>query len=114
MTNHELPHAPGEDPGRAERRRQYARRVESMPLPCPACLAPVSAATAAARDRDGHAHGRGGRGFRCPHCRAELEPAVPLFAASGPAWYWRLRYEWLADRLARAEVYDREHPGEGL
>ena len=53
--------------------------------------------------------GRGGGRYRCPHCGAELEPAVPLFAGSGVAWYWRLRHEWLAERLARATDYDQQH-----
>jgi hypothetical protein len=34
---------------------------------------------------------------------------VPVVAV-GPGWHWKLRHDWLAERLAKAEAYDREHP----
>ena len=112
MTNRELLRAPRDALGPVERQRHYVLRVESTPVPCPACHTPVEAITAAGLDLDQYAFGRRPPEYRCPRCAAALAQVVPVLAAGGPGWHWALGRAWLAERLAQARLYDREHPGE--
>jgi hypothetical protein len=112
MTNRELLRAPQAALTAVDRQKQSALRVELTPVPCPACQAPTDALTAAGTDIDAFDFGAAGREHRCPHCQAELELVVPVLASAGPGWHWQLKHDWLADRLARAKMYDRDHPNE--
>jgi hypothetical protein len=109
MTNRELLEAPQETLSPAQRRQQTMLRVELTPLPCPACRQPTDALSAAGIDVDAYRSDAGQASYRCPHCGAQLEQAVP-FVATGPGWHWRLGADWLAERLCQADLYDREHP----
>src|SRR3954468_981185 len=111
MTNRELLHVPKETLGPVERQRQFVLNVELTPVPCPACQAPVDALTAAGVDIDQFDFGRTRLKYRCPSCAAELEQVMP-FVAVGPGWFWTLNHDWLAERLAEARVYDRDHATE--
>jgi hypothetical protein len=111
MTNRELLRAPRERLSTLDRQRQQVLQVESCPVPCPACEAPVDAVTASGRDIDEYPFGREPPTYRCPHCAAVLDRVTPL-VAFGPGWHWQLNHEWLTERLRRARLYDREHEGE--
>jgi hypothetical protein len=109
MTNRELLNAPQEGLSPAQRRHQTLLRVELTPLPCPAYRQPTDALSAAGIDVDAYRLDAEPPPYRCPRCGAQLEQAVP-FVATGPGWHWRLGAEWLADRLRKADLYDRAHP----
>jgi hypothetical protein len=111
MTNRELLATPRERLGPVDRQRQHVLRAELSPAPCPACLQPLDALAAAGVDVDAYRFDAETPACRCPHCGAVLDRVVPLFAA-GPGWHWQLNHSWLAGRLRRARLYDREHPGE--
>src|SRR4051812_35526935 len=108
MTNRELLRAPKETLGPVDRQRRFVLTAELAPVPCPACQAPVDALAAAGLDVDAYDFGRTPRVYRCPHCAAVLERVVP-FVAVGPGWFWTVHPAWLAERLAKARQYDREH-----
>jgi hypothetical protein len=111
MTSRELLRAPRDQLSSIDRQRQHVLQVESTPVPCPACKVPVDAITAGGRDVNEYPFGRKPPAYRCPHCAAVLDRVTPLIAF-GPGWHWALNYEWLADRLRKAALYDKEHPGE--
>ena len=64
---------------------------------------------AAGLDVDEYASGTDTPGYHCPHCQAVLDRVTPLIAF-GPGWHWQLNHNWLAERLNKARLYDREHP----
>lgn len=111
MTNRELLRTPKERLGPVNRQRQHVLRAELSPMPCPACLRPLDALTAAGTDIDSYRFGAETSIYRCPDCGAVLERVVPFFAI-GLGWHWQLNHPWLAERLRRARLYDGEHPEE--
>jgi hypothetical protein len=107
MTNRELLAAAREQLGPAARQRQWLLRVQQTAVPCPACSAPLDAFQAAGVDVDAFDFTQA-PAYRCPRCHAELEREssyIPAF----PGWSWRLKPAWLAERLRRADAYDRLH-----
>jgi hypothetical protein len=112
VTNRELLRAPPDRLAPLDKQRRHVLAVESAPVPCPACRAPVDAVTAAGLDIDRYTFDARPPTYRCPHCGAVLDRVTPLVAL-GPGWLWELNHEWLTCRLERARLYDREHPTPG-
>ncbi|MFO0881287.1 MAG: hypothetical protein U0840_28610 [Gemmataceae bacterium] len=108
MTNRELLNAPKERLGPVDRQRQHILRGELAPMPCPACLRPLDALTAAGGDIDSYRFSADTPVYHCPDCGAVLDRVVPIFAI-GPGWHWQLNHSWLADRLRKARLYDEQH-----
>jgi hypothetical protein len=106
VTNRELLKASKEALGAVDRQRQHLLRVELTAVPCPACLTPVNALSAAGIDIDAYSFGAEEPTYCCPHCLAHLEQVVPLFPV-GPGWLWQLNHNWLAERLHKAELFEQ-------
>ena len=109
MTNRELLRTPPERLSSVERQTQHVLAVASIPVPCPACQTRVDAIAAAGLDVDEYACVQETPDYHCPHCQAVLDRVTPLIAF-GPGWHWQLNFEWLAERLNKARLYDRQHP----
>jgi hypothetical protein len=112
VTNRELLRAPPEKLAPPDKQRRHVLAVESTPVPCPVCKAPLDAITASGLDVDQYAFDARTPSYRCPHCRAVLDRVTPLVAL-GPGWLWQINNAWLAERLGKAQLYDREHARTG-
>ena len=91
-----------------DKQRLFLLRVESTPMPCPACKTPVDAITAAGIDLDDYDFGTTTYSYRCPSCRAELDQIVPAFPASASIWLWQLKDSWLQQQLKKAKAFDQQ------
>jgi hypothetical protein len=94
----------------ADRQRQFVLRTELTPVPCPGCRRPLDALTAAGIDPDAYDFGRTALSYRCPDCGARLGQVVPAFPGGRHLWHWEIEADWLRERLAKADAFDREHP----
>jgi hypothetical protein len=112
VTNRQLLRTLPERLSSVERQRQHVLAVASIPVPCPACQLPVDAIAAAGLDIDEYTFGTETPGYHCPHCQAVLDRVTPLIAF-GPGWHWQLNFQWLAERLNKARLYDRDHSQSG-
>ena len=108
MTNREILKRPKQLLGEIDKQRLFLLRVESTPVPCPACKRPVNAFEAAGIDLDEYDFGNTPYEYRCPGCGAELERVVPFFAGGGTLWHWHLKDSWLQERLRKASAFDQE------
>lgn len=108
MTNREILKTPNHLLAEVDRQRLFLLRVESTPVPCPACKRPVNAFEAAGIDLDAYDFGNTHYKFRCPGCGAHLEQIVPFLAAGGALWHWHLKDSWLQDRLRKATAFDQQ------
>jgi hypothetical protein len=108
MTNREILNTPKNLLAEVDRQRLFLLRVESTPVPCPACKRPVNAFEAAGIDLDDYDCGRTTYEYRCPGCGAELEQVVPFIATGGALWHWHLRDEWLQEQLRKARAFDSQ------
>src|SRR3954453_5392639 len=107
MTNREILKTPKDLLGEVDKQRLFLLRVESTPVPCPACKQPVNAFEAAGIDLDEYDFGNTRYEYRCPGCGAALEQVVPFIAGGGALWHWHLKDSWLQERLRRARGF---HP----
>ncbi len=107
MTNRELLNTPKRLLSEVDKQRLFLLRVESAPMPCPACKKACNAFEAAGIAVDAYDFGRTGHNYTCPACGAELEQVVPLFSI-GPLWGWLLKDEWLQQQLQKAKAFDRQ------
>lgn len=108
MTNREILQTPKEMLREVDRQRQFLLRVESTPVPCPACKKPVNAFEAAGITLDDYDFGNTQYEYRCPACGAELEQIVPFIAAGGALRHWHLKDSWLQERLHQAQEFDHQ------
>jgi hypothetical protein len=114
MTNREILKTPRQLLGEVDRQRRFLLRLESTPVPCPACKRPANTFEAAGIDLDDYDIGNARYAYRCPGRGAALEQVVPFLAAGRALWHWLLREDWLHDRLRRATAFDRqEQQGQG-
>lgn len=88
MTNQELLDAPKSTLHGLDKQRRYVLQIAVTPLPCPACLQPVSQADAVGGLEHYNVNGSD-REFHCPHCRRELKLIVP-FIGGPSAMFWQL------------------------
>jgi hypothetical protein len=107
MTNRELLNTPKRLLSEVDKQRLFLLRVESAPMPCPACKKACNAFEAAGIAVDAYDFGRTGYDYTCPACGAELEQVVPLFSI-GPLWAWQLKDDWLEQQLQKAKAFDRQ------
>ena len=110
MTNREILKTPKQQLAEVDRQRLFLLRVESTPVPCPACKRPTNAFEAAGIDLDQYDCGHTRYEYRCPACGAELEQVVPFIAGGGALWHWHLKDSWLQDQLRKARAFDSEQP----
>lgn len=96
-----------------DRQRLFLLRVESTPVPCPACKRAVNAFEAAGIDLDDYDFGNTQYEYRCPACGAALEQVVPFITAGGALWHWHLKDSWLQEQLRKAKALDRAQQGQG-
>jgi len=108
MTNRELLKTPKHLLTEVDRQRLFLLRVESTPVPCPACNRPTDAFEAAGIDLDDYDFDCTRYEYRCPGCGAELEQVVPFIAAGGALWHWHLKDTWLQERLRKATAFDQQ------
>jgi endogenous inhibitor of DNA gyrase (YacG/DUF329 family) len=108
MTNREILQTPKEMLREVDRQRQFLLRVESTPVPCPACKKPVNAFEAAGITLEEYDFGHTRYEYRCPACGAELEQAVPFLAAGGALWHWHFKDSWLQEQLRKAQEFNRQ------
>jgi hypothetical protein len=108
VTNRELLRASPATLSPLDKQRRHVLAVESTPVPCPVCKAPLDAITAAGLDIDHYRFDAKTPSYRCPHCHALLDRVTPLIAL-GPGWLWQINNEWLAVQLDKARRYDQEH-----
>jgi hypothetical protein len=108
VTNRELLRTQPQRLTPLDRQRLHVLAVESTPVPCPACRRPVDAIAAAGLDVDQYTFDARTPSYRCPHCQAVLDRVTPLIAL-GPGWNWQINHDWIAERLEKARLYDRDH-----
>jgi len=108
MTNREILKTRKDVLVEVDRQWLFLLRVESTPVPCPACKKPVNAFEAAGIDLDDYGFGHTRYEYRCPACGAELEQVVPFIAAGGSLWHWHLKDEWLQEQLRKAKAFDHQ------
>ncbi len=108
MTNREILQTPKQNLADVDKQRLFLLRVESTPVPCPACKRPVNAFEAAGIDLDQYDFGHTEYEYHCPGCGAELEQVVPFLPAGGTLWHWHLKGSWLEERLRKARDFDRQ------
>jgi len=107
MTNREILKTPKELLGQVDRQRLFLLRVESTPVPCPACKRPANAFEAAGINLEDYDFGSTKYDYHCPGCGAELEQVVPFLASGGALWHWHLKDEWLQEQLRKAKTFDQ-------
>ena len=110
MTNRALLNLPEALLGALDKQRVFLLRVESVPMPCPACKKPINVFEAAGIDVDAYDFGTTRYEYRCPGCAAELEQMIPFIAGGHPLWLWQCKNGWLQEQLRKARAFDQQAP----